>query len=119
MFIDSFFKITHIETIVPQHYRFVIALDTEHGIFKGHFPDNPVMPGVCFLQMIIDCVGIIVKYPVKIYYLSVIKFLGIVRPSFDKELEIDFYLNEELLLKATVKSFERTVMSCKMNLKKI
>ena len=28
-----------------------IKIDNNHQIFKGHFPDNPVMPGVCLLQI--------------------------------------------------------------------
>jgi 3-hydroxyacyl-[acyl-carrier-protein] dehydratase len=29
-----------------------IKLNPEHEIFTGHFPDNPILPGVCVVQMI-------------------------------------------------------------------
>ena len=29
-----------------------ISIDRDHTIFKGHFPGNPVMPGVCMIQII-------------------------------------------------------------------
>lgn len=27
-----------------------IILNPLHPIFKGHFPDNPILPGVCMMQ---------------------------------------------------------------------
>ena len=35
-----------------QNVNAVIELNKDHDIFKGHFPGNPVMPGVCMLQII-------------------------------------------------------------------
>ena len=29
-----------------------IKLNASHEIFKGHFPGNPIMPGVCMMQII-------------------------------------------------------------------
>ena len=29
----------------------IIELDEHHDIFKGHFPGQPVLPGVCMLQI--------------------------------------------------------------------
>jgi 3-hydroxymyristoyl/3-hydroxydecanoyl-(acyl carrier protein) dehydratase len=29
-----------------------IKLNPNHEIFSGHFPDNPILPGVCVLQMV-------------------------------------------------------------------
>ena len=115
---DSFYRIKQIEKISHQHYRFSVTL-VEHLVYEGHFPGNPVMPGVCSLQMVAECAGKTLGYPVYINYIHIVKFLGIIRPSFDNELEIDLIFDDEMLLKATIKSSERMVMSCKMNLKKM
>ena len=29
-----------------------IILNKDHEIFKGHFPGNPVTPGVCMMQIV-------------------------------------------------------------------
>jgi 3-hydroxyacyl-[acyl-carrier-protein] dehydratase len=90
----------------------------EHRIYEGHFPGNPVVPGVCSLHMITECAAEVLGYPVVISQAPVVKFLGIVRPSSDKDLEIDLQMNE-MALKATITSGERVVMSCKAKLGKI
>jgi len=35
-----------------QQLKAEIFINKEHEIFKGHFPNNPVMPGVCMIQII-------------------------------------------------------------------
>ncbi|MBK7285755.1 MAG: hypothetical protein IPI95_00850 [Flavobacteriales bacterium] len=34
-----------------------VHLDEHHAVFKGHFPDRPVMPGVCTLQIVTGTAG--------------------------------------------------------------
>jgi len=29
-----------------------ISLIKDHEVFRGHFPDNPILPGVCTVQII-------------------------------------------------------------------
>ena len=31
-----------------------VLIDKNHPIFKGHFPEKPVLPGVCLMQIIKD-----------------------------------------------------------------
>ncbi|MBS1934927.1 MAG: hydroxymyristoyl-ACP dehydratase, partial [Bacteroidetes bacterium] len=47
----NFFTITSIahENI---SVKAVLELNPAHDIFKGHFPETPVVPGVCMLQML-------------------------------------------------------------------
>ena len=108
----------HIETVAPQHFRVSVMLAPEHPVYEGHFPGNPIVPGVCSLHMVTECIGKVLGYTVVISQASVVKFLGIVQPSSDKDLEIDLQMNDEMALKATIKSGERTVMSCKLRLEK-
>ena len=116
MLLDSFYKITQIETVAPQHFRVSVSLEPEHPVYVGHFPENPIVPGVCSLHMVTECAGKALGYPVVMSQASVVKFLGIVQPSSDKDLEIDVQVSEEMALKANIKSGERTVISCKLRL---
>ena len=33
-------------------YSVSLRLESSHDIFKGHFPGNPVLPGVCQVEMV-------------------------------------------------------------------
>jgi len=118
MLLDTFFQIAQMDTIAPQHFRVVVSLVPNHPVYAGHFPANPVAPGVCTLQMIVECAGRALGYSVMITQAPVIKFLEVVRPSINKNLEIDLQMDDELTMKTTVKSGERMVISCKLKLKK-
>ena len=48
--IDNFFHITD-SCANDDSYVFKVKLNAGHPIYSVHFPDNPVTPGVCLLQM--------------------------------------------------------------------
>lgn len=50
----DFFSIRQIEQGDP--CLFHLQLNPAHDVFKGHFPGNPVVPGVCMTQMIKECI---------------------------------------------------------------
>jgi 3-hydroxyacyl-[acyl-carrier-protein] dehydratase len=119
MLLNTFFKIAHIETIEPQHYRILAMLAPNHRIYDGHFPENPIVPGVCSLHMLVECIGIALGYPVLMIGASVVKFREILQPSRDGNLEIDLYIDGAMTAKAVIVSGERTVLSCRMKLTKM
>jgi len=116
MLLDSFFHITQIEVIAPQRYRVLVRLVPEHRVYEGHFPEDPVTPGVCTLQMVAECAGKALGCPVVMQQAKVVKFLEVIRPSSNKDLEIDLLFDHEMTVKATVTSNERLVMSCRLKL---
>jgi 3-hydroxyacyl-[acyl-carrier-protein] dehydratase len=115
---DNLYTITQITAVAPQQYRISVMLAAEHSIYRGHFPGNPVVPGVCSLQMIIESAGKALGYPVIMINMPVVKFLDMIRPAHNKTLEIDLIIDDGLALKGTVSSEERKVLSCRMKLKK-
>ena len=119
MLLDSFFEIIHIEPFTPNHYGVLVRLMPEHQVYAGHFPGNHIVPGVCSMHMITECAGKILGHPVMMLQASVVKFLGIIQPSIDTQLEMDILINDEMTLKATIKSGERIVMSCRLKLRKM
>ena len=48
--IDNFFQITDSCT-TDDSYTCKVRLNPQHPIYSVHFPDNPVTPGVCLMQM--------------------------------------------------------------------
>ncbi|WYJ08141.1 beta-hydroxyacyl-ACP dehydratase [Opitutia bacterium KCR 482] len=67
-----------------------LFLDPEYPFFKGHFPDNPIMPGVLMVEAMAQSSGIIVALdaaggaqptePARVFYLASnnVKFTNVV-----------------------------------------
>jgi 3-hydroxyacyl-[acyl-carrier-protein] dehydratase len=58
-----------------------IQLNKEHLIFKGHFPGNPVMPGVCMIQIIKELTEKATGKQLFLRVSSNIKFMAIINPE--------------------------------------
>ena len=52
MLLKDFYKILSVESIGGSQHIATVLINENHVIFKGHFPDNPIMPGVCMMQII-------------------------------------------------------------------
>ena len=50
--LPNFYKVTHSEHINETDWVVQVMLNPQHAIYNGHFPQQPVVPGVCMLQMI-------------------------------------------------------------------
>lgn len=96
MLLDDLYRINIPEKRENNTFHTKIDLNKEHSIFLGHFPGQPVLPGVCLTNAITDIVSISLN---RKYYLSsadFIKFINLVvpeqTPSVNAELKI---LSEE------------------------
>jgi len=63
------------------NYTFEIVINNKHEIFKGHFPDNPVMPGVCMMQIIKEITEFVTGKKLFMEKCSNVKFLAIINPD--------------------------------------
>ncbi|MBU2951272.1 3-hydroxyacyl-ACP dehydratase [Tamlana agarivorans] len=71
-----------------------ITLNKDHEIFKGHFPGNPVTPGVCMMQIIKELTEEVVGKRLFMNASSNIKFMAIINPDKTPDLEIQLNLTE-------------------------
>jgi len=73
---------------------FIIKINTNHQIFKGHFPGRPVLPGVCQIQIVKDIIES--EYPKYTSILSSnsIKFLRVIDPNEVGELKLSLNIDE-------------------------
>ncbi len=60
MLLDNLYHIVEQE-IGEQTITATIALHTTHPIFEGHFPGQPILPGVCQTQMCVELFNVINK----------------------------------------------------------
>ena len=93
MLLDGLYRI--IDLKVVEHTALAkIIINKDHDIFKGHFPDNPVMPGVCMMQIIKEITEKIVDKKLFMQSASNIKFLALINPYNTPELELDIDVTE-------------------------
>lgn len=76
---QSFFQFT-----VPQTdgntSKTTITLNAGHQIFEGHFPGQPVVPGVCMMQMVKEVLENITGTKTQLLKAGDMKFLAILNP---------------------------------------
>lgn len=70
--------------------RFLIALDQESIIYKAHFPEQPVTPGVCIIQIATELLGQLLNHEVEIKEVVNAKFLSVINPAETKAVTYTF-----------------------------
>lgn len=66
----------------------VVELRPDHAIFKGHFPGQPVLPGVCMMQMITEITSEFLKKSFRISRAPMIKFLHMIDPGSNPQIHL-------------------------------
>lgn len=101
MLLDNFYKIIHIEEKEDGKREIEIELNPGHALYQGHFPGQPVVPGVCTLQIIKESAEQIVNRPLQYAQIASSKFLSAVNPLETQLLCLSIQLKEteEALLK--------------------
>lgn len=85
---DFYTKKQPVEPAPPYSFCDTIELNTEHPIYKGHFPDMPVAPGVVLIQLIQNMLSDALGAPIRLRESDNIKFLAVVSPSVERTLTI-------------------------------
>ena len=65
-----------------------ISFNKDHSIFGGHFPGHPVVPGVCMMQILREVMEIEVAQKLRIRRGENLKFLSIINPEENREVEV-------------------------------
>lgn len=104
-----------VEAVAGQgrEYTCVIRLNPEHDVYKGHFPGMPVVPGVCMLRIMKECVSMALNTPVRFQSINSCKFLSVVNPLEHDTLTFAFSLDKIDKLQAIVSAGETTVLKLK------
>jgi len=92
---DNFYKIAGIVT--GEKNILNIRLNRDHPIFEGHFPGNPIVPGVCLIQMIHETMEYLTGNKLILKSGDNLKFISIINPLVDPDikLSVSFKLKEE------------------------
>jgi 3-hydroxyacyl-[acyl-carrier-protein] dehydratase len=79
MLINDFCKILSVEK-ADGAVRASVAWNAGHAIFAGHFPGNPVVPGVCMLQLVQEVMEDALKEKLFLRESGQMKFLQFIDP---------------------------------------
>ncbi|WP_286965608.1 3-hydroxyacyl-ACP dehydratase [Flavobacterium sp. UBA4854] len=101
MILQDFYKILSEEKVSDSKYTITILVNEKHEVFKGHFPGNPIMPGVCMIQIIKELTESITKSSLMIQSLANVKFMALINPEVTPQLrlELDVTTTEDDLVK--------------------
>lgn len=108
----------------PDNARARVRLNPEHRIFEGHFPGTPVVPGVCIVQMAMECAADIWGISPVMPVAQEIKFLNLVVPQTFPELDFTYTIKQKtddgLWLQITVSSGDTifTRIRCRYSVEK-
>ncbi len=86
---DDFFFITHFSQKESNTLLFEIKLNKDHLIFEGHFPDFPIVPGVCMFQIVKELTKYNLNLPLSVVSISKLKFLNPINPNEHVDLLVE------------------------------
>ncbi|MXN90017.1 3-hydroxyacyl-ACP dehydratase [Flavobacterium sp. Sd200] len=118
MLLKDFYKIDALTNTDGAKYLAEITINKDHDVFKGHFPGNPVTPGVCMLQIIKEITQQVINSTLVMTSASNIKFMALINPEVNPhlKLELDIVQTDDATIKVkNTTLFEDTValkLSC-------
>ena len=67
----------------------IIKLNAAHTIFDGHFPGQPVVPGVCMMQMVKEILAGALSTSLRLELADQVKFLSVINPLETSSVQIE------------------------------
>lgn len=120
--LTDFYTLQSYEKAENGNFTAHILLNKEHDIFKGHFPGNPVTPGVCMMQIIKELTEEFIGRKLFLKTASNVKFMAIINPFETPELKLilDVAENEtDVKVKNTTSFGETIALKMSVNYTKI
>lgn len=71
------------------NFKIQIELNPNHEVFEGHFPNNPIMPGVCMMQIIKEITEGFVEKDLFLSKVSNVKFMATINPFINSILDLN------------------------------
>lgn len=72
---------------------FIVSIHPDCEVYKGHFPGEPVTPGVCSVQMIKECAEKVLGYPTRITEIKSCRFYRPITPIVLPKAQIKIFVD--------------------------
>tara|TARA_B110000285_G_scaffold96339_1_gene109914 strand:- start:155 stop:526 length:372 start_codon:yes stop_codon:yes gene_type:complete len=102
LFQNNFYTVKS-EELAEGTANYHVEINSGHKIFDGHFPDNPITPGVVQMEMIKELMSKVTNSSLNLVTMGNCKFLAILNPVETKEVlvAINYTLTEDNLYKVS------------------
>lgn len=80
MLLGDFFTITEFQQ-EGNEVKAMLEIDASHKIFEGHFPGQPVVPGVCMMQMVKEILEKLLGRKTDLVKAHEMKFMVVINPE--------------------------------------
>lgn len=109
--LKDFYTILSFDTAPDNTAKATLRLHKDHPVFEGHFPGQPVTPGVCMMQIIKELGEKWAGTPLQLQTARNVKFMAIINPFETPDIDIALQFDQVdagLSIKSTT-SFATTV----------
>ncbi|WP_428070546.1 3-hydroxyacyl-ACP dehydratase [Chryseobacterium gambrini] len=120
--LTDFYTLQSYEKTESGSFTAQISLNKDHDIFKGHFPGNPVTPGVCMMQIVKELTEEFTGSSLFLKTASNVKFMAIINPfeTPDLKIQLDITENEgDVKVKNTTSFGETIALKMSVNYQKL
>ena len=111
MFIADFYSIDS-KQITERGFVTNIQLDPKHFVYKAHFPDNPITPGVCILEIAKQLLSKYYNKELRLITIKNLKFLHVLIPSSTEKVSFKFDISKNENNKIEVKIVVENKTTC-------
>ena len=110
---DPFLFVDTCEIIIPgDHGKSEKLFSTNEYFFKGHFPDNPIVPGVIIIEAMAQTAGIVVSYKLKEFKEKSVLFMSVNKAKFRKPIHPDEIVSFEVKFVNSVRDVYKFEGTC-------
>ena len=92
MLVADLYKIDHLE-LNNSVLTADVKINSVSEVFKGHFPNNPVMPGVMQIQLVKEVIELHLGKTITLQTIGRCKFLAVLNPEVTPEVSVSIKLN--------------------------
>ncbi len=122
--LQDLFKIGTLSSVDALTFSAGVEINQSHPVFGGHFPERPILPGVCSIHLIKECVGMATGREQRYVSITQCKFTGMVDPGLNNRLTVRFSLKREegktvvngTIVNGTNETGERIVLKIKASM---
>ena len=93
MLIDHLFEISHLKKVDDKIITEVI-INASNSVFNGHFPGNPVTPGVIQIQLVKEILEEYFQRSMNLVSIGRCKFLEVLNPVVTPKITVEIIVKE-------------------------
>ena len=110
---DPFLFVDTCEIIIPgEHGKSEKLFTANEYFFKGHFPNNPIVPGVIIVEAMAQTAGIVVSYKLKEFKEKSVLFMSVNKAKFRKPVLPNDKVSFEVKIQNKVKDVYKFSGTC-------